>query len=76
MIWPFKNRRKRYVPPDHPPESLARAREEANKAHEQLKDVQSHDPEVTERSEHLEGVLAENNLGPKFWAAIAARRAH
>lgn len=75
MRWPFKKRQKRYEPPDHPPESLERARLEASKAYEVLEDVQSHDTEVSERSEHLEGVLAENNLGPKFWAAVAARRA-
>lgn len=74
MIWP-KRRRRKYVPPPPPrQETLEHARREATRAHVQLENAEAQQSEVTERAAELEEALTSNNLGPKFWAAVAARR--
>lgn len=74
-MWKRRKRRQHLAPPPPDPHRLERARQEAQRAHQQLDNARAQDEEVTERSEHLEEVLVNNNLGPKFWAAVAARRA-
>lgn len=74
MIWPKRRRRKYIPPPPPPPARMERARREARRAHIQLENAEAQEPEITERAAELEEALIRNNLGPKFWAAVAARR--
>lgn len=78
MIWWLKRRkhrkRKLVPPPPRPSGAMARARWEARRAHVQLENAEAQQREITERVAPLEEALTSNNLGPKFWAAVAARK--
>jgi hypothetical protein len=53
---------------------MTEARENAECARTQLNNARAQNDEVTARAQHLDKVMETNNLGPKFWEAVAARR--
>jgi hypothetical protein len=61
------------VPPT--PEDIERAAQEAERSRATLHRVQAQTPEVETTAQHLERKLRENNIGPRFWAALGERRA-
>lgn len=74
MAWWSKERHTYRPPPEPSPEDIERAREELRKASETLAEVESRDPEVTQRGEHLAQVHKVNHIGPQFWDAVGIRR--
>lgn len=74
MAW-FNKERHTYRPPPEPTEEdIERAREELRKASEALAATEARDPEVTERSDHLNEIHKVNHIGPQFWDAMQIRR--
>lgn len=78
MAW-IRRRRKAQRRPAAPvgptPAEIERAAQEAERSRATLHKVQAQTPEVETTAQHLERKLRENNIGPRFWAALGERRA-
>lgn len=62
------------VPAPPSAERLTAARQESERATEVLHQVCRRDPIVRARQARADEIYRENNLGPKFWAALGDRR--
>jgi len=61
-------------PPPLPPGTVRRAEQAADHAAEVLDRVERQDDQVRKVSARADRILRENNLGPRFWAALGDRR--
>lgn len=71
--WKIRRARRRaaLTPPSPPaPERLEEARQAARDAEAVLGQVLNQAPAVEERAAKAERIHRENNLGPRFWAAV------
>lgn len=71
--WKIRRARRRanLEPPEpRSPERLEAARQAAREAEATLGQVLSQAPEVEAQAERAERIHRENNLGPRFWAAV------
>lgn len=76
MGWIRKRRHPRVPPPVGPtPAEIELAAREAAAARHQLNRVEAQAPEVETKAQGLERRLRENNIGPRFWAALGEKRA-
>ena len=75
MFWSRRHRKARPAPQGSSPEDIERARREAEAARMQLHQVEAQAPRVETAAEKLTRIHRENNIGPRFWAAVGQRRA-
>lgn len=62
------------VPEPPSAERMSAAKQEAERATEVFRQVCRRDPLVRARQARADEIYRENNLGPKFWAALGDRR--
>ena len=75
MFWSRRHRKTPPAPKGSSPEDIERAKREADAARAQLHQVEAQAPQVETAAEKLVRIHRENNIGPRFWAAVGQRRA-
>jgi hypothetical protein len=75
VFWSRRRHRTPPAPQGSTPEDVERARREAQRAREQLHRVEAQAPQAESAAETLTRLRRENNIGPRFWAALGQRRA-
>lgn len=75
MFWSRRHRKTPPAPKGSSPGDIERAKREAKAARDMLHQVEAQAPKVETAAETLTRMHRENNIGPRFWAAVGQRRA-